>query len=378
MNKFYVTVLASFLILFACTKKQPQSFTITGQTIGIKDGSKVLLINHAAAKPDTVATTQVKHGAFEFQGAILKPELASLRFENQGQNTMKFILENGQIKVYFDPATMENTQASGTELNKQYTDLILGQLKIIRQEEAFNEKARDLYQKAIEADDVPTMNALIEEKNSYLKKQHDYLQNYVQSNGDDLLSLMLLNNYSQHLGALSPIPKGIAYEIFINLSQSAKDTEIGKDLASYWRKEFKLLIGDKAPDFTIPDQDGNPVTLKDNLGKITLIDFWASWCGPCRKENPNVIKIYNKYHEKGLNIIGISIDDKADHWKAAIKQDGLPWIQVSNLKAMKDPVVVQYGIKSVPTMYILDQNGTIIARDLRGEDLEQRIAQLLE
>ena len=118
--------------------------------------------------------------------------------------------------------------------------------------------------------------------------------------------------------------------------------------------------------------------MKESLGKVTLIDFWASWCPPCRQENLNVVKLYAEFHTKGLNIISVSLDKDVDKWKAAIADDKLTWTQVSNLKEMKDPIAVQYGISLIPTTFLLDATGKIVAIDLRGDDLKAKIKELLQ
>lgn len=378
MKKMFFIIIGALLMICSCQKSQQNSFIITGQAIGIKDGANVVLIKHITAKPDTVAITILKDGKFEFKGVSEAPYLASIRFDDDIRNTMKLILENGNINAHYDALQMENTIANGTKLNMQYTEMQLGQLKIVRQEEAFHEKAKILYEKAIENEDINTMNSLGKQKNEFQEKIREYIKDYINENNDDLLRLMLLKDYSQNYGATAPISQGIAYEAFNNLSKNMKNSKIGQNLESYWRKEFPLLNGDKAPEFIAPNIHGEPTSLKDNLGKITILDFWASWCAPCRAENPNVVKLFNKYHEKGLNIIGISVDENSEHWKSAIMQDSLPWVQVSNLTGMKDPIAKAYYIKSVPTVYILDKNGIIIARDLRGKDLEERISKLLD
>ena len=120
------------------------------------------------------------------------------------------------------------------------------------------------------------------------------------------------------------------------------------------------------------------VSLKQNLGKVTLIDFWASWCAPCREENPNVVALYNEFHGKGLNIISVSLDEDASKWKDAIAKDKLTWMQVSNLKEMKDPIALQYNITQIPTTYLLDASGKIVAIDLYSDRLKSKIKELLE
>ena len=132
-----------------------------------------------------------------------------------------------------------------------------------------------------------------------------------------------------------------------------------------------------ATDFSAPNPEGKTVSLKESLGKVTIIDFWASWCGPCRVENPNVVALYNEFHAKGLNIIGVSLDKDAAKWKEAIAKDQLTWTHISNLKHWEDPIAKQYGVQSIPATFILDASGKIVAKDLRGAELKAKVAELL-
>lgn len=118
--------------------------------------------------------------------------------------------------------------------------------------------------------------------------------------------------------------------------------------------------------------------MKESLGKVTIIDFWASWCGPCRAENPNVVALYNKYHSKGLNIIGVSLDDNAEQWKKAIANDQLTWTHVSNLKRWREPIAILYEVEQIPCTFLLDSSGKVIGKDVMGTELEERIQSLLE
>ena len=133
----------------------------------------------------------------------------------------------------------------------------------------------------------------------------------------------------------------------------------------------------KAADFSAKTPEGKTVSLKESLGKVTIIDFWASWCGPCRAENPNVVALYNELHSKGLNIIGVSLDDDATKWKNAIVKDKLTWTQISNLKGWKDPIALNYEVEGIPATFILDAKGNIVAKNLRGDELKAKVKELL-
>jgi len=171
--------------------------------------------------------------------------------------------------------------------------------------------------------------------------------------------------------------------LYDGLSEDIKKTTSAKKLLKRFEaiekqleKEKSTDIGAKAPAFSAPTPTGEMLALNDVLGKVTIVDFWAAWCKPCRDENPNVVRIYNKYHSKGLNIIGVSLDRTAQDWNKAIADDGLTWQHVSNLPNGQE-VAQLYNVKNIPTMFVLDENGIIVAKNLRGEALENKIAELL-
>jgi peroxiredoxin len=175
-------------------------------------------------------------------------------------------------------------------------------------------------------------------------------------------------------------------DAYKKLDPKLKETRIGKQVEERLKAIENTRLNKqketttpavKAQDFSAKNPEGKTISLKQSMGKVTLIDFWASWCPPCRKENPNVVKMYEALQPKGLAILGVSLDTSAEAWKKAIAQDGLTWTQVSNLKGWKDPIAVQYKVEEIPTTLVLDAQGTIVARGLTGEALRSKIESLL-
>lgn len=162
------------------------------------------------------------------------------------------------------------------------------------------------------------------------------------------------------------------------LTERVKNSLPGKWLAEKLNAAGLVNVGGIAPDIDLPSPDGTSVTLSSLRGKYVLLDFWASWCGPCMAEVPNVKAIYEQYHDRGLEIYGVSLDEKADLWKKTIEKQGMNWYQVSSLKGWKCPVAQRYGVSAIPRMYLLDPQGKIIAMDLRGEELQQKVASLFQ
>ena len=154
------------------------------------------------------------------------------------------------------------------------------------------------------------------------------------------------------------------------------EPEAAARLERLLKMSASFIVGGEAPDFTMNTPEDVPMKLSDHRGKVLLIDFWASWCGPCRRENPNVVAAYKKYHEKGFDVLGVSLDRNKDRWLGAIKKDGLTWNHVSDLKGWKNEAAKLYGVTSIPAMVLLDREGKIIARNLRGPALEAKLKQI--
>lgn len=180
-------------------------------------------------------------------------------------------------------------------------------------------------------------------------------------------------------GALDP-DKEFAFlkQLHQQLAELYPDSEYVLDFGKRLEEISKTVIGQPAPEIALPDPEGKEIRLSSLRGKYVLIDFWASWCGPCRRENPNVVRIYNRFKDKDFEILGVSLDRDKEQWLKAIKEDGLHWIHVSDLKFWQSAVVPLYRIQGIPMTVLVDKNGIIIDKNLRGQALEERLAELLQ
>jgi peroxiredoxin len=229
--------------------------------------------------------------------------------------------------------------------------------------------------------DTIVINKLMKEYQGMQKEGMDFYVKFAERNPKALLSALIVDSMLNDPAVdLVRVKK-----IYTSFSPELKKYKPGKSIQTKLDKIDKpstvaaaaANVGSVAPDFTAPNPEGKSISLKQSLGKVTIVDFWASWCKPCRVENPNVVALYAKYHAKGLNILSVSLDKEASAWKTAIAKDKLTWNHVSNLKEFEDPIALQYGINAIPSIFVLDAKGVIIAKDLRGEELNAKIASLL-
>lgn len=205
-----------------------------------------------------------------------------------------------------------------------------------------------------------------------VKKELDMLRtSYLGANNNILSAALVLQELEQ-----MDAPLNACKELYAQLGEGAKASSCGEIVNQRIQRLEKISRGSKAPDFTLPTLDGKTFTLSAMQGKVKIVDFWASWCGPCRLNNPVLRQLYADFHSKGLEIVNVSLDEKRDRWVEAVKQDKLVWTQVSSLKGWKDPVTQLYSITAIPAIFVLDADNNIIASGLHGEELKNFVSGL--
>jgi len=370
-----ILLLAALSVLASCSKVGDNEYLITGSAEGIENGKMAIIQIQDEMGMIPKDTAKVENGKFELKGNYKNgPEIAFLMIEGVNNGMVPFILENGEIDITVDKDTIQKSKIGGTDNNdkfQEYNDL---SSPIFKRMIAFQKANQEKYINAAKANDMTTVNALRKENEGFQKEMNDLSEVFIQKNPDTFLSALLLENFvSRQALDIEKIKK-----YFNTLTKEVKKTKSAKRVEDYVKSFTNpAKVGELAPNFSAPDLDGQMVSLKQSLGKVTIIDFWASWCGPCRAENPNVVALYNEFHPKGLNIIGVSLDKDAAKWEEAIGKDKLAWIHVSNLKHWQEPIAKQYGVESIPATFILDASGKIVAKDLRGEELKAKVAELL-
>jgi len=202
--------------------------------------------------------------------------------------------------------------------------------------------------------------------------KEDYARKFVNEHPTSLVALAAISNLNQD--SEFPVYKQLDKSLYAAMPNSKYVIDFHNKIVSL----SKLAIGSEAPEFEVNDPLGKPIKLSSFRGKIVLVDFWASWCGPCRAENPNVVKAFNGYHDKGFEVLGVSLDKTKENWEKAIMADGLKWTQVSDLQYWNSPLAKLYNVTSIPTNFLLDKNGIIIGKSLRGDDLEKKLAEVFK
>jgi len=368
-------IIASALLIVSCNNLKDNEFLISGTANGIENGKKVFVEIQDENGFTTKDTGVVENGKFELKGITNDVDLGFVRIENE-DISLPLILENGKITVDIKTDTVQNSIIGGTKNNEKFQAFNDDSKKIARKIGKFKELNVNRIREAKKTKDTATINMIMKEYNSFQDEMNKVSIKFIKNNPDCYLSVLLLENFLMR----EHIPLDEFKEYYSKIDKSLLNTKSAKNIKTALGaldKKPSIETNKPAPNFSAPSPEGKTISLNETLGKVTIVDFWASWCGPCRAENPNVVALYNEFHSQGLNIIGVSLDKDASKWKEAIAKDGLVWPQVSNLKHWQEPIAKLYNVESIPATFILDAKGNIVAKDLRGDALRAKVAALL-
>ncbi|TAJ14140.1 DUF4369 domain-containing protein [Marinilabiliaceae bacterium JC017] len=353
---------AMVISVSACQTETKDGFKLSGKING-GEGKSLVLGKINGRSIEGLDTAKVINGKVEFSGTLKYPQYLVIAIEG-GRPAMQFYGENSQMTINGHIDSLYNAKVTGSATN----DL----METFKNEQAkFNEKEKELYQQyeaAQQAKDQEASDAVLAKYQSMSKERQDQTSSFIAQNTTSPVALSLIQAFFMN-------------EEYTTLNEqfTKLDTALAV-IPAYNAIKDRLVIlekvqeGKEAPDFTLTSIDGKEVSLSSFRGKYLLVDFWASWCGPCRAENPNVKNAYMKFHKKGFEVLSVSVDRDQNAWKKAVEEDDMTWTQLNDTKKVAGQL---YGVTGIPHTILIDQDGIILAKNLRGKDIHSKLEELL-
>lgn len=349
-----------FLAMLPALAFAQSEFIITGKVDGIADGD----VKISSTMDKTIlATGTIKNGIVSVKGSVAEPALYWITFGNEQEQHI--YLENKPIKVSGTKKDLKNFKVEGSASHKDF--------ELFRN--TFNPLFGELNALAaqLQKEDNPKKKEVLKSQyDSVSKKASREVVKFITTKKASFVSPFLLFVTAQLSDDIL-----LLEEHYNILDENIRNSVIGRGLKDYIDYNKIGALGTPAVDFTQNDPEGNPVALSSFKGKYVLVDFWASWCRPCRVENPNVVKAFNKFKDKNFTVLGISLDQEKEAWIKAIEKDKLKWTQVSDLQFWNNAVAQLYHVQSIPQNFLVDPNGKIIAKNLSGEELQTKLCEIL-
>lgn len=357
-------------ILFVSIAQTPIKFTIKGTLKGKSKYSKIYLHHkwNNEFKSDSAVLT---NNTFTFKGITREINMYWINFDRNplALPNAPFFIDQPSITIEAHTDSLYNAKIKGGKEQNYFIEYRTLMKNFGTQQQSLYQK----YNEALQRNDAITVNQIQEEFTKLNEKVKNTLKELIKTHPSSPVSGYIIY---QEFNNNPNISVTELEEVVSYLDKNFLNTKFGKLAQQKLMQINGTAIGKKIMEFTQNDPDGKPVNIRDFEGKYVLIDFWASWCGPCRMENPYVVAAYNKYKDKGFTILGVSLDQNKNAWLKAIEKDGLTWTHVSDLKGWSNEVAKAFGISSIPQNILIDKNGIIIAKNLRGEALEKKLSEI--
>jgi peroxiredoxin len=355
-----------FATLVSC-KKTPEEFVLTGTIKGF-EGGKVYLQKYIGSELKSIDSVDYGKMGFTFKGKVARPEVYGIKIANYPRPCNIFV-ENAAITVEANLDNYYKPTVKGSASHDLYLTVMANADKFDAKVDSLDELA----QRASQTGDTITENKLINEIAQADIAAKSYLLNYVLQNRNSEVAAFI---------GFRHLPFRLSFDEVDKMAKSFSDSLNGyvfaENIKEYAQKLGNVQVGKPAPEFAQNDSLGKPVHLSSFKGKYVLVDFWASWCSPCRAENPNVVKAFAQFSKKGFTVLGVSLDYKREKWQEAIAKDKLTWTHVSELNFWSNSAVKLYAVRSIPSNVLIDPQGIIIGRNLKGEDLLQKLSEVLK